>query len=117
MLRPGACPVRVAVCTTARGDTAPGAHDSPHCALDPPATMYSVVHCLGALFMNTIYGHCLKKKKSTKVTPRIWGITTWYRSLSMRIPRTRWGTGLDDAFTVHFDEINMRDMSDMCMIV
>ena len=26
--------------------------------------------------------------------------------------RTRWGTGLDHAFIVHFDEINMREMCD-----
>ena len=31
------------------------------------------------------------------------GFTAWYPSSSMRIPRTRWGTGLDHPFIVHFD--------------
>ena len=31
--------------------------------------------------------------------------TAWYQSLGTRIPRTRWGTGLEHAFNVHFDEL------------
>ena len=42
-------------------------------------------------------------------TPGIWGVTAWYQSLGTRIPRTRWGTDLDHAFIVHFDEL-------MCVI-
>ena len=37
------------------------------------------------------------------------GVTTWYKSLGTQIPRTRWGTGLDHAFIVDFDEL-------MCVI-
>ena len=35
--------------------------------------------------------------------------TTWYQSLGTRILKTRWGTGLDHAFIMHFDEL-------MCVI-
>ena len=66
--------------------------------------MHCVVHCFWSLYLDIIHGHFLKK--SIEVTPRIWGITTWYHSLGMRIPRTRWGTGLDHASIVHFDDLN-----------
>ena len=28
-----------------------------------------------------------QKKKSTKLTPGVWGATAWYQNLSIRIPR------------------------------
>ena len=37
--------------------------------------------------------------------PRDRGVIAWYQSSGTRIPRTRWGTGLDHAFIVHFDEL------------
>ena len=47
----------------------------------------------------------VKKKESKISTPEDWGVTTWYRSLGIRIPRTSWGRGLDHALIVHFDEL------------
>ena len=42
-----------------------------HCALDPPATMCSVVQCLGSSL-----GHCSRVNvRKKKITPWIWGIT------------------------------------------
>ena len=29
-------------------------------------------------------------KKQKKKTPGIWGVTAWYQSISIRIPKTRW---------------------------
>ena len=37
--------------------------------------------------------------------PRDRDVKAWYQSLCTQIPRTRWGTGLDHAFIVHFDEL------------
>ena len=55
------------------------ARERVHYAHDLPMTVYSIVHCLGhcswTLFTNIFHGHCLKKKKSTKLTPGIWGAT------------------------------------------
>ena len=42
---------------------------------------------------------------SCQQDPRARGVTVWYQSLGTRIPRTRWGTSLDHAFIVHFDEL------------
>ena len=76
--------------------------------------MNCVVHCLGhcslTLFMDTV-----KKKKSTKINPRVLGhhnvvselrytntygvcdwhpkFVNWCQGLGTRIPRTRWGMG------------------------
>ena len=33
-------------------------------------------------------------------TLRFWGVTTWYQSLGIRIPRARWGMGLGHAINV-----------------
>ena len=32
-----------------------------------------------------------------KITPENWGVTAWYQSLGIRIPRARWGMGLEHA--------------------
>ena len=37
--------------------------------------------------------------------PRDRGAIAWYQSLGIRIPKTQWGTGLDHAFILHFDEL------------
>ena len=39
--------------------------------------------------------------KKNKMTSRNWGVTAWYQRLGIRIPRTRFGHGLDHAFIVH----------------
>ena len=33
-------------------------------------------------------------------TPGFWGVTAWYQSLGIRIPRARWGMGLGHAVNV-----------------
>ena len=33
---------------------------------------------------------CPVAKKKKKITPGNWGVTAWYQSLSIQIPRTRW---------------------------
>ena len=33
-------------------------------------------------------------------TPGFWGVTAWYQSLGIRIPRAQWGMGLRLAFKV-----------------
>ena len=33
-------------------------------------------------------------------TPGFWGVTAWYQSLGIRIPRARWGMGLGYAVNV-----------------
>ena len=33
-------------------------------------------------------------------TPGFWGVTAWYQSLSIRIPRAQWGMGLGLAVNV-----------------
>ena len=33
-------------------------------------------------------------------TPGFWGVTDWYQSLGIRIPRARWGMGLRHAVNV-----------------
>ena len=33
-------------------------------------------------------------------TPGFWGVTAWYQSLGIRIPRARWGLGLGHAVNV-----------------
>ena len=33
-------------------------------------------------------------------TPEFWGVTAWYQSLGIRIPRARWGLGLGHAVNV-----------------
>ena len=33
-------------------------------------------------------------------TPGFWGVTTWYQSLGIQIPRARWGMGLGHAINV-----------------
>ena len=33
-------------------------------------------------------------------TPGFWGVTTWYQSLGIRIPRAWWGMGLGHAVNV-----------------
>ena len=30
-------------------------------------------------------------------TPGFWGVTTWYQSLGIRIPKAQWGMGLGHA--------------------
>ena len=42
------------------------------------------------------YIELLKKK----MTPEIWGVTAWYQSIGIRIPRARWGMGLGHAVDV-----------------
>ena len=36
-----------------------------------------------------------EKKKKKKKTPGFWGVTVWYQSVGIRIPRARWGMGLE----------------------
>ena len=45
-----------------------------------------------------------RKKKVQNFDPRNWDVTAWYQSLGTRIPKTRWETGLDHAFIMHFDK-------------
>ena len=33
-------------------------------------------------------------------TPRFWGVTAWYQSLGIRVPRAWWGMGLEHAVNV-----------------
>ena len=33
-------------------------------------------------------------------TPGFWGVTAWYQSLGIQIPRARWGMGLGQAINV-----------------
>ena len=33
-------------------------------------------------------------------TPEFWGVTAWYQSLDIRIPRAQWGMGLGLAVNV-----------------
>ena len=37
-----------------------------------------------------IFRSVKKKKNCTKVTPGFWGVTTWYQSLGMRLPKACW---------------------------
>ena len=76
--------------------------------------VYYLSYCSLTLFTDTVHmgfpnlvSDLMGPRK--KKTPENWGVIAWYQSLGTRIPRTRWGTGLDHTSIVHFDEL-------MCVI-
>ena len=40
---------------------------------------------------------CKEKNEKKKKTPGFWGVTVWYQSVGIRIPRAQWGTVLEHA--------------------